>query len=420
MNKAYKFRIYPDEVQAALIARTFGCARFVWNLMLQDIKQSYVETKKFVQPTPASYKKKYPFLAKVDSLALCNAQIHLSGALSAFIRDRKSRRKGKAHFPRWKSRHFSRRSYTTNRVGTNIHIEDGKLKLPKLGLVETVFHRCVEGKIKGVTVSQDPSGKYFASILTEQPDLPKTEIDPDNIVGLDFSFHNLFVDHTGARPKHPTWFKKAEDKLARAQRVLSRRTPGSSGYNKQKLKVARIHEHIRNRRLNWLYRLAKRVLDRYDAVVVEDIDLSGMARRCRHRRFGKTISDFGFGIFRDILKAGCEQRGKIYCVADRWFPSSQLCSVCGYQNKGTKDLSVREWDCPQCGTYHDRDQNSGQNLVNWYKTHRANTGASPGIHAEGDATSTADRKTGSKRRRGIRKNCRTVDPTSLCLKAGVE
>jgi putative transposase len=393
------------------MARTFGCVRFCWNLMLQDLKQNYNDTKDLSFPTPASYKQTHEFLKEVDSLALCNAQLNLGAALKRFLKERGLKKKRKSGFPQWKTRKGSRKSYTTNCVNGNLRIEEGKLRLPKLGLLEVVFHRRVVGVIKSCTVFQDPSGKHFVSILTEQQDPVVPVIDTDDIVGLDFSFHDLVVTSEGARLKCPRWFRDQQKRLARAQRSLARRVYGSGGYDKQKLKIARIHERIRNRRLDFLRKVSKRILDHHDVVVVEDIDLSGMAKRGKRRKFGRVIADLGFGIFRDLLQQGAETRGKLFVKADRWFPSSQLCSKCGYRNHGTKDLSVRTWDCPECHQHHDRDQNAGQNLVQWYRNNRS-TGALPGIHAEGAVASTVGRKPNGKQPRRTRKRCGTIDLAS--------
>ncbi|KKN30888.1 hypothetical protein LCGC14_0829630, partial [marine sediment metagenome] len=201
-HQAYKFRLYPDEVQAALIQRTFGCCRVMWNLMLQDARQSYVETKKFSYPTPASYKAEHQYLRVVDSTALNYVQLNLRTAFSRFFADRKDKKKRrKSGFPRWKTKKQPKRSYTTSSTGTGrqVRIQDGKLRLPKLGLVKVVLHRRVVGKIKSATVSQTAAGHYFVSILTEQPDDPQiNSIDTSNVVGIDMSFAEIAVYSDGA------------------------------------------------------------------------------------------------------------------------------------------------------------------------------------------------------------------------------
>ncbi len=385
--------------------------------MLHDLKTSYNKTKKFSYPTPAHYKDEYPFLKDIDSMALCNVQMNLKQALSRFLKDRKLSKKRKTRFPKFKSKHKTKKSYTTSCINQNIRIENGKLRLPKVGLLDVVLHRRVEGKIKHVTITQEPTGKYFVSILTEQDDLPKQEIDSNNVVGLDFSFHDLIVTHKGAKAKHLEWIRRQEKKTARAQRILSRRTRGSKGYEKQKIKVALIHEKTRNKRLNLLRLICCRLLARYDVIVVEDIDLTGMMKRGKRRRYGKSIGRLGFGELRTMLMLRAEQLGKLFVKVSKWFPSSQLCSCCGYRNKNTKDLSIRKWTCPECGTQHDRDQNAAQNLVNLYLFCKS-TGATPGSYAEGEVASAFRLWLKRKHLRRTRKNRGTGSHKPLALARG--
>lgn len=411
---AYKIRIYPSEEQRVLIGKTFGCARLVYNLMLNEAIKSYNKDKKFKYPTPAKFKEEYKFLAEVDSVALCGAQLNLSNAFSRFIADRKdSSKKRKAGFPKHKKKKTAKKAYTTYNSGNKIRIENSTLLLPKLGPVKAVFHRRIEGRIKRVTVSLAGSGAYFASILVELPDLPRTAPDLNKVVGLDFSFSSLIVTNEGTKTKYIRWFQLEEQKLAKAQRRLAKKVYGSHGYEKQRVKVARIYERITARRLDYLLKLAKTLLDAYDVIVVEDIDLVSMAKKGKHRHFGKTIMDLGFGLFRKILCQKAEQIGKLFVKAPRFFASTQTCSACGYKNtgvKGLENLNIRSWVCPQCATHHDRDTNAAQNLVNWFYS-AWSTGALPGINAEGDVSSTFGTNKGKKRRR-FQKSCKAVDLAS--------
>jgi putative transposase len=415
LNKAYRFRAYPDDQQADLLNQTFGCVRFVWNLMLHDLKVSYEKTKKFTYPTPAYYKEAYPFLSDVDSMALCNVQMNLKQSLARFLKDRKLPKKRKTRFPKFKSKHKTKKSYTTNPTGAGqqVRIECGKLRLPKVGLLDVVLYRRVEGKVKSATITQEPTGKYFVSILTEQADPILDEINPTNVVGLDFSFHDLIVTNEGAKAKHLEWIRSQEKKLSRAQRILSRRKIGSRGYEKQKIKVALIHEKTRNKRNNLLRLICCKLFKRYDVVVVEDIDLVSMMKRGKRRRYGKSIGRLGFGELRTMLKTCAERQGKLFIKVSRWFPSSQLCSCCGYRNKNTKDLSIRQWTCPECGAQHDRDQTAAQNLVNLYLFCKS-TGATPGSYAEGEVASAFSLWVKRKHLRRTRKNMR-LDLTSPLL-----
>ena len=367
--KAFKFRTYPTPAQEVLLAKTFGCTRFIYNQLLAAAIESYDTTKKFDFPTPATLKPTYPWLAEVDSLALCNAQLQLKTAFSNFLRDRKKKTNRKCGFPKFKNKKTTHKSYTTNLVNDNIRKEEGKLRLPKLGLLKVVFHRRVEGTaLKSATVSQDPSGKYYVSLLVEYtpPKPHKWKPATARVVGLDFSFKHLVVTNTGTKVKYPRWLEEVEEKLAQEQRRLSRKQKGSNNKEKQRVKVARVYERLRNRRLDWLHKLVKTIVTKFDVVVVEDINLVAMAKKGPHRRFGKTLSSLSFGLFRTLLQQSCERLGKLFVVASRWYPSSQLCSACGFKNHEVKDLAVRSWECPCCGTMHDRDVNAAQNLVNWY------------------------------------------------------
>jgi len=391
--------------------------------MLLEALENYKKEKKFNFSTPATFKtEERAFLKDVDCMALCNAQLNLKGAFSDYSADKKDPTKQrKRGFPKLKKRRTAKKAYTTNNGNNDkIRAVGHYLKLPKLGLVKAVFHRRIEGKIKSVTISQTSSGMFFASILVELPDVPYVKPDLDKVVGLDFSFSNLFVTSVGTKTKYTREFKALEKKLGKAQRRLSKKVFGSAGYEKQRRKVARIHETIANRRLDCLLKLAKTLIDQYDVIVVEDIDLVGMARKGKRRRFGKTIMDLGFGLFRSILERKCSERGKLFIKAPRFFASTQTCSVCGFKNtelKGMENLGTREWTCPHCGTHHDRDVNAAQCLVRWFKS-IINTGALPGINADGDVVSTS-KTVRSKRRRGYRKNCKTVDLTSPSLQGGV-
>ncbi|KKN52890.1 hypothetical protein LCGC14_0607960 [marine sediment metagenome] len=414
--RTYKFRLYPTTEQAQLINRTFGCCRVVWNLMLQDARQSYDKTNKLNHPNPASYKNEHPYLRVVDSTALNYVQLNLRTAFSRFFADRKDKKKArKSGFPRWKTKKQPKRSYTTSSTGTRpqIRIQGGKLRLPKLGLLRVGFHRRIQGKIKSVTVSQTAAGHYFVSILAEQPDVQITNIiDTSKTVGIDMSFHDIAVYSDGARLKHPRWYRSVERRLARAQRKLNRRTFGSAGYERQRIRVAKIHGRITNQRRDYLHKESRRLVDQFDVIVVEDIHLAGMARRGKRRRFGKSVHDMSFGMFRTFLQYKAEWTGKLLVKADRFYPSTQLCSSCGERNIELRgDLSIRQWCC-SCGAQHDRDVNAAKNLVIWF--HENNTGASPGIHAEGDLTST-DGSVISKPDRGTRKSRRTIDPVGLVL-----
>ncbi|MGN0421666.1 MAG: RNA-guided endonuclease TnpB family protein [Lachnospiraceae bacterium] len=357
MNKAYKFRIYPDKKQEELLAKTFGCCRFIYNIMLDDKIKEYEATKKMKKTTPAAYKKEYPWLKEVDSLALANVQLHLEKAYKNFFAN------PSVGFPKFKSRHRSRRSYTTNVVNGNIRLENGKIRLPKLKEVKIRKHREIpEGYVlKSVTISQEPSGKYYASLLyeyevCENQAEKRKEAEPE-VLGIDYAMSGMAVFSDGTRCEYPGYFRKAMVRLAREQRKLSRCQKGSRNYEKQRKKVAVCHEKVRNQRKDFHHKLSHELAERYDAVAVEDLDMKAMSQ-CLH--LGKGVMDNGYGMFRDMLAYKLEERGKKLIKVDRFYPSSKTCSKCG---KVKKELSLSEriYEC-ECGNRMDRDVNAAINI----------------------------------------------------------
>lgn len=368
--KAYKYRIYPAPQQAELINKTIGSSRFVYNMLLADAKEQYEKTGKSKVRTPKFLKDRYEWLKEVDSLALCNAQIHLQTAYRNFFS-----RTGR--FPKFHSKHSPSQSYTTNNNAGQIRIEKGKLRLPKLGLVDIVLHRLCKGKIKSVTVSRTPTGKYFASILTEQePEIIEKDISQEKVLGIDMSFKELAVYSDGTKAKYPMFYRKAQRKLVHVQRNFSRTKTGSKRHEKARLRVARAYEKVSNQRKDFLDKESHRIATSFDTVVVEDINMRSLANK--GMRNGKTVSDIGFGTFSSMLAYKLARRLGKLVKADRFYPSSQLCSMCGFRNIAVKDLSVREWTCPECGASHDRDINAAINLKNYY------TAATAGIEARGE------------------------------------
>ncbi len=355
-NKAYKFRLYPTEEQAMVIRKTFGCVRFVYNKMLTERKEMYENLKddkkalkKVKRPTPAKYKKEYEWLKEVDSLALANAQLNLDKAYKAFF-------KGTAKFPKFKSKRH-KQSYTTNVVNGNIQLLDGHIKLPKLKMVKIKQHRAIpsEGVIKSCTLSITAAGKYYISILTEyEKEIEMKEI--EKVIGLDFAMDGLFVDSEGEKANYPKFYRQMLDKLAIEQRKLSRKKKGSSNWNKQRIRVAKIQEKVANQRKNFLHHKSKELVTNYDAVVIEDLDMKGMSQALK---FGKSVADNGWGMFTSFLAYKLKEQGKQLVKIDRWFPSTKKCSYCGAEKPMA--LSERTYDC-SCGLTLDRDYNSALNI----------------------------------------------------------
>lgn len=356
MNKAYKFRIEPNAEQHELFSRTFGCVRFIYNRMLADKIAKYETDKTILNTTPAQYKSEFEWLKEVDSLALANAQIQLQTAYKNFFRD------PKVGFPRFRSKKSGKNTYTTNNQCNSIRIENGRIKLPKVGWVRIKQHRQIpeEAKIKSCTISLSPSGKYSVSILTEYDFVvPERTLDTTKALGLDYSSPHFYVDSQGVVADMPHFYREAESNLAREQRKLSRMVRGSNNYRRQKRRVAVMHERVANAREDWLHKRSRELADKWDIICVEDINLRCLAGTLK---FGKSTNDNGFGMFRTFLRYKLAEQGKVLIKIDKWFPSSKMCHVCGAVNSELT-LADREWTC-ECGEHHDRDINAAINIRN--------------------------------------------------------
>jgi putative transposase len=352
MNKAMKFRIYPNKEQETLLAKTFGCVRFIYNKMLGDKIEHYEKTKENMKATPAKYKKKFEWLREVDSLALANAQMNLETAYKNFFRNKS------IGFPKFKSKHKSKATYTTNLVNGNISLANGMLKLPKLDRVKIKQHRNIDKnwQLKSVTISKTSTDKYFASILFEYEKEVRA-VEPKNVVGLDFSMQELFVSSDGVFAQYPKFYRQAQTKLAREQRKLSKCQKGSNNRNKQRLRVARAHEQVANQRKDFLHKLSRQITNVYDAVCIEDLNMKGMSQALN---FGKSVSDNGWGVFTIMLGYKLAEEGKQLVKIDKWFPSSKKCSSCG-KIKEDLLLSERGYIC-ECGLVLNRDINAAINI----------------------------------------------------------
>ena len=352
-NKAYKYRIYPNNEQQILISKTFGCVRFIFNKMLEERIAYYKETGLSYKNTPAKYKKDYEWLKEVDSLALANAQLHLDAAYKNFFRDKK------VGFPKFKSKKRSSDSYTTNMVNNNIKLIGNKIYLPKLKGIRIKRHREIPDghKIKSVTVSRTPADKYYVSILCEY-EAEATQHKGTDYLGLDYAMNGLYAASNNTRCDYPGFYRKLESKLHREQRKLSKMIKGSNNYRKQRIRVCKVHEKISNCRKDFLHKASYQIANDADGVCVEDLNMQAMSKSMN---FGKSVHDNGYGMFLTLLSYKLEEKGKQLIRIDKFYPSSKTCSCCGYIHKELQ-LSHRIYECPQCGMKIDRDYNASINI----------------------------------------------------------
>jgi len=353
-NKTYKFRIYPTAEQEVLLAKHFGCTRFVYNHFLNERKEQYQKDKKsdnyYAQAkslTEIKKKAETEWLKEVNSQTLQFALRSLDTAFLNFFR-------GNAQFPKFKSRKH-KNTFTIPQFGS---ISDGLLHIPKFkDGIKIKLHRKIVGKIGKMNITKTPTGKYYVSIFTEQiiDEIPKT----GKQVGIDLGIKDFVITSEGTKFKNNRYTKKYAKKLKKAQQHLSRKQKGSNGFEKQKLKVAKIHEKIASCRLDTLHKVSRQLVNQYDLISVEDLNVKGMIK---NHKLSKHIADASWGNFLTLLQYKCDWYGKELVKVNRFYPSSKTCSECGWINQDL-NLSMRHWTCKSCGVIHDRDENASRNIL---------------------------------------------------------
>jgi putative transposase len=355
INKAYKFRIYPNEKQIEIIEKSFGCSRFVYNHFLNQRNEVYTSEKRCMKYTEQqnqlpSMKKDFVWLKEVDSTSL---QISLRNLDTAF----KNFFQGRADRPKFKSRRNNYKSYTSNYVNNNIVVKKDKIKLPKLKWIKAKVHRYAQGRIINAVVSKVPSGKYFVSICVE------TEVEPlekaAQNIGIDLGLCHFAIFSNGEKIENPKYLKKSLERLAKEQRKLSSKQKGSNNFHKQRIKVAKMHEKITNQRLDFIHKVSKRIISENQVIVLEDLAVKNMMK---NDRLAQSISDVSWNKFVTMLDYKAKWYGRNLHKIDRWYPSSKICSKCGYVMEDMP-LQIREWKCPECGSIHDRDINASKNIL---------------------------------------------------------
>lgn len=359
-TKAYKFRLYPNKSQAELMQKTFGCVRFVYNAMLAYNKEGYASNGKEwrLDFSPTKLRKNNDFLKDVSSAALKYSLLNLREAYTNWFKSLSGKRKGRfIQEPKFKSKNKSRKSFRM--WSDRFRLEGSKIRLEKIGFVRTRGMPEVPTNTKfiSVTVSQNASGEYYASICAEVG----VEIKPfkDGVVGIDLGLKDFAVLSSGQRIEAPKFFRESQAKLKKAQQHLSRKTRGSNRYVQQKLKVAKIHKRIVNLRSNFLHELSTSIVNNYGVICIEDLNVEGMLK---NRKLAKSITDASWSEFVRQLEYKSAWYGRTLVKVDRFYPSSKTCSCCGYINQDLV-LSDREWTCTNCHTVVDRDLNAAYNIA---------------------------------------------------------
>ena len=365
MYKAYKFRMYLTDSQRELVHKTFGCGRFVYNHFLNKCKENGYQKAYDMCKELKELVVEYPFLKEVDSCSLRNSIFNLEDSYKNFF----SKRSG---YPVFKNK-FSKRSYRTTCIkssykGNNysnieVDLKNKKIKLPKLGLVSIRGYRnldSINGNIVNATIERDTTNKYYVSIVVEETEFIKEKVKPTSIVGIDLGIKDLVITSDGEKYSNPKEILKREKKLKRIQKKLSRQVRGSNNYNKTKIRLARIHSKIKNSRKHNMITIVNKIVKEHDIIVSEKLNVRGISS---NHHLAKAVLDASFSKICELLKWKTKLQGKYYYQVDTFYPSSKMCSHCGSKTGVTNNLSIRNWECTNCGNKNDRDINASINIM---------------------------------------------------------
>lgn len=357
MQLAFKYRIYPNKEQTIMLNKTFGCNRYIFNHFLNYKNEQYKETKKSVSYKECSslltsLKYNLEWLKEIDSISLQQTLRDLDKAFKNFF-------KGYG-FPRFKSKHNHFHNYRTQMVNNNIVIENNKIKLPKIGFVKLKYHRQLKGRILNVTVSKTNTNKFYVSLCCEVDNIEKLPR-LNTSIGLDVGIKSFCVTSDNEIIDNPNFLKKYYKKLLKAQRRLSSKTKESNNFHKARIKLAKIHEKIANCRLDFLHKLSSRLINENQIICLENLKVEKMLK---NSKLSKLISDVSWYKFKQLLEYKAKWYGRTIALVDTYYPSSQICSNCGFQNEDVKNLDVRAWECPNCHYIHkNRDYNAALNIL---------------------------------------------------------
>lgn len=358
-----KVRLYPNREQTELLEKTFGSCRYLWNQMLADVQEFYAATDIHYIPTPAKYKREAPFLAEVDSQALCAVHQNLRKAFMDFFRAPK-----RYSYPQYKTKKAQKDSFTVYcrayHRGPSIVLTDNGIRMPKIGCIKAKLHRKPEcdWQLRSVTVSKTKSGKYFCSIVFRSEELKAPQIIPtkERTIGLNHSLLHFYVDSEGNSIDVPDSIRRTKGKLVRMQQKLCRMDNGSRNYVEQTQKIRLLQEHIANQRKDFIHKESRRITNAWDAVCVRETDLVKLSQKVK----GMNVMGSGFGVFRECLKYKLTRQGKSFIVIDQYTPTAKTCHECGFVYEALT-AREREWTCPNCSTTHFREVNAAQNIRDW-------------------------------------------------------
>ena len=365
MYKAYKFRMYLTDNQRELVHKTFGCGRFVYNHFLNKCKENGYQKAYDMCKELKELVVEYPFLKEVDSCSLRNSIFNLEDSYKNFF----SKRSG---YPVFKNK-FSKQSYRTTCIkssykGNNysnieVDLKNKKIKLPKLGLVSIRGYRnldSINGNIVNATIERDTTNKYYVSIVVEETEFIKEKVKPTSIVGIDLGIKDLVITSDGEKYSNPKKILKREKQLKRIQKKLSRQVKGSNNYNKTKIRLARIYSKIKNSRKHNIITIVNKIVKEHDIIVSEKLNVRGISS---NHHLAKAVLDASFNKICELLKWKTKLQGKYYYQVDTFYPSSKMCSHCGSKAEVTNNLSIRSWECTNCGNKNDRDINASINIM---------------------------------------------------------
>ena len=364
MYKSYRFRMYPTTSQIELIHKTFGCTRLVYNYYLEKKKEANLSCFDMIKDLK-KLQAEHPYLKEVDSCSLRCSLFNLDDAFKRYYKKQGS-------YPKFKSKYNSRRCYRTNCISSSykdktyqsieVNLKKDIIKLPKLKDVKIRGYRDLEylpGRIINATIEQASTGKYYVSVIVEENDI-YTKLMPRKIIGIDLGIKDIIITSDNEKIGNPRLIEKYEKRIKRCQRELSRRIKRSNNYYKTKRRLAVLYQKLKNARKYLIHQITKKLVIENDIIVTENLNIKGMIEE---KKISKHLTNVSLGEICRVLEYKAKIYGKKYIQIDSYYPSSQICSKCGYKNEEVKKLSVRSWICPECGSYHDRDYNASYNIL---------------------------------------------------------